>query len=65
MTGENSVGAAIGYENKIRGKKGCWITLAEYDNTGKPKVVKSAQVDGKKLKENTWYQLINGKFTEV
>ena len=64
ITGEHSVGANIGCEGKIKGIVGTWITLAEYVD-GVCSCVKSAKIDGKKLKADTWYQLINGKFTEV
>jgi hypothetical protein len=64
------VGAAIGINGKIRGSLGCWLTLAEWkwDKSKEryvPVRVKSAQVDGKKIKADTWYKLENGKFTEV
>lgn len=42
-----------------------WITLVEHDKNNVPLFVKSAQIDGKKLKENTWYILKNKKFVEV
>jgi hypothetical protein len=51
--------------SKIKAVKGTWITLAEYDDNGIIKLVKSAQVDGKELKENVFYKLINGNFREV
>jgi hypothetical protein len=63
ITGKNSVGANIGINGKIKGIIGTWITLAEYkDNVCV--CVKSAQIDGKKIKENIFYQLVDGKFTE-
>jgi hypothetical protein len=68
MEGENSVGAAIGINNIIKGKLGCWITLAEYkwdDNRYIPICVKSSQIDGIELKPDTWYKLKNGEFVEV
>ncbi|MCK9220885.1 MAG: hypothetical protein M0P47_12675 [Bacteroidales bacterium] len=70
MSGNDSVGASIGIDNKIKAKKGCWITLAEwkYDNKKNryiPVCVKSAQIDGKKLKEDVWYILKDKKFVEV
>ncbi|KIL38220.1 hypothetical protein SD70_27730 [Gordoniibacillus kamchatkensis] len=70
LKGENSVGAAIGIESRIRAKLGCWITLAEwtYDeniNRYIPKCVKSAQIDGDALKADAWYQLKNGEFEEI
>ena len=68
--GDRSVIAAIGIESKIKAKKGCWITLAEYTYNNKEsryeiKEVKSAMIDGAKLKEDIFYCLKNGEFTEV
>ena len=70
ISGNDSVGAAIGIHNTIKGVKGNWITLAEWEldankNRYVPVCVKSAQVDGKTIKENTFYQLKNGKFVAV
>ena len=65
LNGENSVGAAIGIGSIIKGKVGCWITLAEYDEDCKVVCVKSAQIDGEKIKSDTWYKLQGGKFVEV
>ena len=67
INGEDSIGAGIGLENIIKGKKGSWITLAEwkYDDDKKrhvPICVKSAQIDGEILKENVWYKLVKGEF---
>jgi hypothetical protein len=68
-TGEDAVIAGIGINNIVRGKKGSWITLAEYKQDAnynwKPVCVKSAQIDGKKIKEDTWYKLENAEFVEV
>ena len=69
ITGQNSVAAAIGYNSKIKGIVGTWITLAEYKENKEGKIVchcvKSAIIDGKKLLPDTWYKLVNGKFTKV
>ena len=69
MYGDNNVGANIGIDGIIKGKIGSWITLAEYeyDNFGNYicVCVKSAKIDGVKLKENVFYKLINGEFAEV
>jgi len=46
-------------------KNGGWITLAEYDDNGVVKFVKSAKIDGKKLKEDVWYKLENKKFVKA
>jgi hypothetical protein len=64
-SGENSVVANIGYNGKIKASLGTWITLAEYDDDYKCICVKSARIDGKKLKADTWYMLKNKKFTEA
>jgi hypothetical protein len=65
INGDTSVGANIGINGQIKATLGSWITLAEYDSDYKIKYVKSAQVDGKKVKANTWYKLENKKFVEV
>ena len=56
-----------GINSKIKGKVGNWITLAEWKyNSGEyiPVCVKSAQIDGKRLKEDTYYKLEDGEFKE-
>ena len=45
-----------------------WITLAEHcweDGRFKLKCVKTEQVDGDRIKSDTWYKLENGEFREV
>ncbi|MBP1308996.1 hypothetical protein JOD82_002016 [Paenibacillus sp. 1182] len=67
LNGKDSVGAAMGIDSQIKGKVGNWITLAEWKRSGGryvPVCVKSAQIDGKILKEDTWYKLKNGAFIE-
>ena len=72
--GVGAVVAAIGVDNIASAKRGSWITLAEYekefDEEGfligyKPICVKTEYVDGERIKENTFYKLENGEFTEV
>jgi hypothetical protein len=64
-----AVVACIGKRGKIKAPLGTWITLAEYgdyDGEGFPcKCVKSAQIDGKILKADTFYTLKDGEFVEV
>jgi hypothetical protein len=60
--------AGIGIDNTAKAVKGCWIVLAEWvikNDKRIPKCVKSVKVDGKKIKENTYYKLDGGKFKEV
>ncbi len=67
-SGESSVLMNAGIEGKAKGKIGNWISLSEWKNiNGKyvPVCVKCAQIDGKILKEDTYYQLAGGEFTEA
>jgi len=68
-TGKHNVMANIGINGKAKGIKGNWITLAEYKQDKKynyiPVCVKSIKIDGKRIKENVWYELKNKKFAEV
>ena len=66
-TGEDSVIMCAGTDSTVKAKKGSWITLAEWvwDNEKKrkvPKCVRTEFVDGKRIKEDTWYQIKNGEF---
>ena len=73
-TGKNSVVMAAGYNSIARAKIGSWITLAEWVRTGEknkngfyiwiPKCVKTEYVDGERIKENTFYKLVDGEFKE-
>lgn len=67
--GKHSVICCAGNNSIAKGKKGSWITLSEweYDNREKayiPICVKTEQIDGKKIKEDTFYRLENGEFIE-
>lgn len=58
------IGSSGDYARISKGKIGTWITLAEFDEDNKPICVKSAQVDGKELKEDTYYILQDKQFKE-
>ena len=64
-TGNESIACGLGFQCKAKGAKGCWLVLAERNLDGEILSVKAAKVDGKKIKENTYYQLVNGMFTEA
>jgi len=64
LNGINSFGIA-GKDSKIKGKIGCAICLVEHDDNNEIIAVKSALVDGIKIKEDTYYTIKNGKFVEV
>ena len=70
VEGKESFAIATGIEGKAKGKKGCYIAVAEWVwNTKKDRYVlkafKTAKVDGKKIKEDVFYGLKDGKFVEV
>ena len=63
--GKNSIAAAIGKSGEARAAVGNWIVLSEYDKDGNVKTVKTAKVDGKKIKADTFYVLKAGKFVKA
>lgn len=66
--GEETIACAMGIGTKAKGWIGTWLVLSEFKKiNGKWKIVaiKSVPVDGKKIKEDTWYALENGKFVEI
>ena len=69
-TGEDSVICCAGHNSIVKAKKGSWITLAEWEHSEEkqrwiPKCVKTEFVDGERIKEDTFYKLVNGEFTEI
>ena len=69
-TGEGSVICCAGHGSVVKAKKGSWITLAEWKHSDKkkrwvPVCVKTEYVDGEHIKEDTFYRLVDGEFTEV
>ena len=69
-SGDWGVVCAAGIDSIAKAKVGSWITLSEwrYDSEkrkGLPVCVKTEQVDGERIKEDTFYKLENGEFVEV
>ena len=64
-SGKNCICAAIGKNSIAKASISSWIVLAEYGKNNKVICVKAVQVDGEKIKENTFYRLKCGKFVEV
>jgi hypothetical protein len=68
-TGDRGISSSLGIDSKAKGKMGTWLVLAEWicdeNYNYEVKQVKTVKIDGKKIKEETLYQLINGKFMEV
>lgn len=68
VEGKESIALATGIKSKAKGKIGCFIVLAEWKEINCEYHlidVKSAKVDGKNIKEDTFYTLKDGKFVEV
>jgi hypothetical protein len=65
IDGKNSIGVCLGRNSKIGGIRGSLIALVEYDMDGIPINFKTAKIDGKKIKANTFYKLVDGEFKEV
>ena len=62
--GKDNIAVANGAHSKARGILGCYLVLTEYDDDGNMLWAKMAKVDGAHIKENVWYTLKNGEFTE-
>ena len=68
VEGKNSFAIATGIDGKAKGKLGCYIAVAEWkQNNGEYELInfRAHKVDGKIIKEDTYYTLKNGKFVVV
>ena len=69
VEGKDSIAIVTGYDSKAKGALGCWIVLTErgeWNGNSYPiKEVKAFKVDGKIVKADTFYKLIDGKAVEV
>ena len=68
-TGLDSVICCAGNDSIVKAKKGSWITLAEWKWSDEkersvPVCVKTEFVDGERIKEDTFYKLVDGEFIE-
>ena len=69
-TGKYAIICCAGDKSIVKAKKGSWITLAEWKYSEEkkrniPVCVKTEFVDGERIKEDTWYKLVDGEFKEV
>ena len=67
-SGNGSVVMAAGVGCKAKAKIGSWIAIAEWgfvEGNCVPVCVKTAKIDGKRLKEDTYYTVKGGKFCEA
>ena len=67
IDGRDGVAIVTGYGSRASGKKGCWLVLTERENGGdwKIKEVRAIEVDGKTIKEDTFYKLEGGSVVEA
>lgn len=63
--GADSVATAIGQSSRVKAAKGCQIVMAEYNLKGELIAIKSAKVDGERLREDTYYRLQGGEFVPI
>ena len=69
-TGKYAIICCAGVNSIVKAKKESWITLAEWKYSEEkkhdiPVFVKTEFVDGERIKEDTWYKLVDGEFKEV
>ena len=62
--GNGSVAIATGYESKAKANVGSAIVVCERDDNYNLIGIKAAIIDGKNLKADTYYTLVNGEFIE-
>ena len=66
---EESIAIVTGKDSSASGSLGCWIVLTErgeWNGNGYPIIeVKAFKVDGKKIKPDTRYKLVEGEAVEV
>ena len=64
-----AIAVAWGYKSRAKGVIGSYITCTEWKENGEDKLVlvqaKTVQVDGEKIKADTYYELIDGEFVEA
>ena len=68
-TDGNSIAVAWGQDGKAKGVKGSYLVLSEWEYIGNGKYnqlgAEMVRVDGKEVKEDTYYMLKKGKVSEV
>jgi len=64
VSGSNSIAIVTGKNSYAKGAIGCWLVLTERNSDYEILGVKAVKVDGKKIKSDTFYELVNGKIYE-
>ena len=65
VSGEDSIAIVTGSDSMASGALGCWLVLTERDENYHIKEVKAVKVDGKRIKADTYYKLVDGEVKEV
>ena len=65
VSGEESIAIVTGSDSMASGALGCWLVLTERDENYHIKEVKAVKVDGKRIKADTYYKLVDGEVKEV
>ena len=65
VSGEDSIAIVTGSDSMASGALGCWLVLTERDENFHIKEVKAVKVDGKRIKADTYYKLVDGEVKEV
>ena len=64
-TGKNGLSVARGNDVKVKGGLGAVLVLCKENDYDIIKEWKAEVVDGERIKADTWYKLVDGKFKEV
>ena len=65
VEGNDSIAIVTGKSSAAAGEVGCWLVLTERDTEYKIKDVQAVRVDGKTIKANVFYKLVDGKILET
>lgn len=65
VCGEESIAVVTGYGGKASGAIGCWLVLTERDDSMHILGVQAVCVDGRTIKADTYYKLVNGKVVDA
>ena len=65
VSGEESIAIVTGSDSMASGTLGCWLVLTERDDVRYIKEVRAVKVDGKRIKADTYYKLVDGEVKEV
>ena len=65
VAGEESIAIVTGYHGKAKGKLGCWLVITERNEHMHIMGIQAVLVDGKDIKEDVFYTMVDGKIQEA